>query len=237
MDNWKAQEIFEQFGEPRTEVVRTICGFKPGPSAPKYLVESARMIRPEFLDEEIMLVDFWESFPFDKPTPQDQIGIPFSYCAPEVIFDSIVSEYSEIWALGCVIAEVRGGRPLFLRWSGGPDEILRQFVQTLGQLPDPWWEAWGNRYAYFDENGKPNTLWSDGSPRSIEYPLEEIIADFGADDEEEESRFGEAFLKPIGAQVTDKEASKLTHLLSRILRWEPKERLPLEGVFKHSVFE
>ena len=54
--------------------------------------------------------------------------------------------FSDAWALGCAIFEIRAGSALFESFFGGPDEILRQIVQTLGRLPDLWWSRWENRH-------------------------------------------------------------------------------------------
>jgi serine/threonine protein kinase len=53
------------------------------------------------------------------PPAKEDINIPFSYCAPEVIFAANASPYSEIRALGCVLFELRAGWLLFFRSVGG----------------------------------------------------------------------------------------------------------------------
>ncbi|KAK9483125.1 kinase-like domain-containing protein, partial [Lipomyces starkeyi] len=78
-----------------------------------------------------------------------------SYCAPEVYFERKMSNWSDVWALGCIIFEMRAGRQLFESFLGGPHEVLLQIVQILGKLPEPWWSSWDKRHVYFDEDGKP----------------------------------------------------------------------------------
>ncbi|KAH8676395.1 kinase-like domain-containing protein [Tricladium varicosporioides] len=236
INEWSEDEIYQQLGEPRKDPIVTISGCHPGESAPRYIVESAGLVDSQFLAEDILLIDFGQSFPFDDPPQKEGIGIPFPYCAPEVIFDSKVDKYSEIWALGCVLLELRAGQQLFPSWSGGPDEILRQMVQTFGKLPSPWWDAWNKRTDFFNDDGKPRQEWSDGIPRAVEYPMNEIIADIGSEDEEEELRDAETLLEPNGATVPREEATQLRDLLDRIFRWIPEERISLDDMLNHSWF-
>ncbi|RDL38376.1 Kinase-like protein [Venustampulla echinocandica] len=237
INEWSEDEVCQRFGEPRKDLILTISGCEPGRSAPRYLVESANLLDPRFLAEDILLVDFGQSFVVDNPPQAEDIGIPFSYCAPEVIFDSKVSKCSEIWALGCVIFELRAGQQLFPSWSGGQDEILRQMVQTLGILPDGWWNAWEKRTNFFNDDGKPKQEWSDGIPKAVEYPISEIIGDIGSEDEEEkEPRKSEAILEPSGTSVPLEEAAQMNDLLDRIFKWAPEERISLDDILNHSWF-
>lgn len=193
---------------------------------------------PAYLADDILLVDFGQSFKFDQPPNKEDIGIPFSYCAPEVIFDSKMTKYSEIWALGCVIAELRAGQQLFASWSGGQDEILRQIVQTLGKLPDQWWALWEKRVDFFDEDGKPKKEWSGGIPKAVEYPLGEIIGDIGCEDEKDEvPRKAEAMLEPTFKKVPEEEAAQLEDLLGSIFKWVPEDRASIDEILKHPWFE
>lgn len=235
IDQWSEDEVFVRLGQPQRDPIRTISGSEPGASAPRYLVESNSLIDPRFLTEDIMLVDFGQSFSFPcDDRPREDIGIPFSCCAPEILFDSIMDKYSEIWALGCVIYEIRAGQQLFSTWFGGRDETLRQMVQTLGKLPDQWWNTWSERTSFFSDDGKPKTEWNDGQPLAVEYPMGEMIADIGTEDwQNVEPRKAEAMLEPIGATVPYEEALHLKDLLDGILKWSPEERTSLEEILHH----
>lgn len=65
--------------------------------------------------------------------------------------------WSDIWALLCTIIEIRAGFALFGAFLGGPDEIQKDIVETLGKLPEPWWSAFENHRLWFDENGMPKS--------------------------------------------------------------------------------
>ena len=64
-----------------------------------------------------------------------------SYQPPEVRFEGRVGFEADIWTLGCVIFEIRAGFPLFESFMGSDIDVLKQTVETLGRLPDPWWGA------------------------------------------------------------------------------------------------
>lgn len=233
INEWSEEEIYQRFRQPRRDRILSISGSEPGNSAPRYLVGSAGPVNPQFLTEDILLVDFGEAFPFGQPPAKEDIGIPFYYCAPEVIFESKVSVYSEIWALGCVLFEIRAGQELFSSWMGGQDEILRQIVQTFGRLPEKWWSAWDKKTDFFDEDGKPKKSWLNGIPLAVEYPIEEVIAEIGSEDDGDEHRDSESMLEPCGTRVPGEEAVKLQSLLKGTMSWVPEQRLPIGEILKH----
>ena len=214
----------------------TISGSASGESAPKYIVEPCSLLNLQFLSEDILLVDFGCVFPSDSPPSNpDDIGLTISYSAPEAIFDSKISVYSNIWALGYVLFEIRSGEQLFGDWIGTKDDVLRQMVQAFGKLPEPWWTAWENGGLFFDDDGELRKTWDDGPVRASKFELDEMIAEIGAEDEEEDEpeRSCAVMLEPNGAKVLQEEASQMKDLLGRILKWKPEERISLKEVMDH----
>jgi serine/threonine-protein kinase SRPK3 len=133
-------------------------------------VESCSFLNTQFLSEDILLDDFGCAFPsHDPPSNPDEIGLTISYSAPEDIFDSKMRVYPDIWALGCVLFEIRSGGQLFGDWIGTKEDVLRQMVQAFGKLPEPWWSKWKNRGLYFDEDGEPRKTWDDGIVRTSKF--------------------------------------------------------------------
>ncbi|CAD6450119.1 33ab4c0c-e259-4121-b2b0-1f3406a084e2 [Sclerotinia trifoliorum] len=119
-----------------------------------------------------------------------------------------MSIYSDIWALGCILFEIKSGEQLFGDWTGTKDDILRQMVSALGKLPEPWWTA------------------------ARKFELDEKIADIGAEDEEEDDpgRNCAVMLEPSGVKVEKEEASQMKDLLERILKWKPEERISIKEI-------
>jgi hypothetical protein len=35
------------------------------------------------------------------------------------------------------------------------DEMVSQFIHVLGPMPTSWWERWGERGEFFDQDGRP----------------------------------------------------------------------------------
>lgn len=141
------------------------------------------------------------------------------YSAPETIFESKVSPASEAWSLACVLFEMRVGNPLFTSIMGGRDEIIQQMVQMRGRLPSPWWESWDKRSLCFDEDGKPLKDWPNGVPMAVEYPLEEMVADIGSEDDDA-ALFGPeiSILEPMNQRVPENEADRMVDLLIKTLK-------------------
>lgn len=196
----------------------------------------------QWVRDEILVVDFGQSFLSENP-PVDGVGTPMSYSAPEVIFDQQAGFWSDIWALGCTIIEMRSGTPLFEQFFGGHTEVLRQMVQTLGKFPEPWWNAWEDRYNYFDDQGKPKQEWPNDIPGAVEYPLMEQIKDIGAEDGDDTDEVdGKApdskdrLAESLGTKVSDEEAVLLEDLLTKILKYAPNQRLALENIMNHGWF-
>ncbi|KAK9258051.1 kinase-like domain-containing protein [Lipomyces tetrasporus] len=185
VDSWSDQDVYELLGFPVQDQVRAWSGEVHGQSAPKYLVEPAILSKLEskWFTEKALLVDLGKYFMLQAP-PTNGGGIPMSYCAREVYFKGKASVWSDIWALGCTIFEIRAGEQLFASFLGGPHEVIRHIVQTLGKLPEPWWSSWKLRDAFFDEHGKPRKSWPNDIPMAVEYPLIAHIRDIGSEDNE-----------------------------------------------------
>ncbi|KAK9255338.1 kinase-like domain-containing protein [Lipomyces tetrasporus] len=141
VDAWSDQDVYELLGSPVTDRVRLFSGeLNNMTSAPEYLVAPANLpnLESKWLAEKILLVDFGQSFMLQQP--HNDVGFTMSYCAPEVYFDGKRTVWSDIWALGCMIFEIRAGCQLFESFLGGPHEVILQIVETLGKLPEPWME-------------------------------------------------------------------------------------------------
>jgi serine/threonine protein kinase len=102
------------------------------------------------LREDILLIDFEQSFSSCPPTNYEPATPPLS--VPRRSFRR--KDPSDIWALACTIFQIRAGFPLFEAFLGGDDEILKEIVATLGRLLEPWWGAFENLHLWFDEDGK-----------------------------------------------------------------------------------
>ncbi|KAJ8096821.1 protein kinase [Lipomyces tetrasporus] len=252
VDAWSDQDVYELLGSPVTDRVRLFSGeLNNMTSAPEYLVAPANLpnLESKWLAEKILLVDFGQSFMLQQP--HNDVGFTMSYCAPEVYFDGKRTVWSDIWALGCMIFEIRAGCQLFESFLGGPHEVILQIVETLGKLPEPWWNSWEKRHVYFDEDGKP--IKGPDICFSAEHPLIGQIRDIGAEESRvitDEGTIDENLLKntvpaepetesifePRGTRLTEAEVEVFADLLRKILKYNPEERLQIEKILKHAWF-
>lgn len=95
-------------------------------------IDNALLTNPNLLQEEIVVIDFGQSFCMSRlPTDYKPATVPH-YLSPEARFEGKIGAPSDIWALGCTIFEIRAGFPIFETFFGGDDEVLMQTVATLG---------------------------------------------------------------------------------------------------------
>ncbi|KAF8996437.1 kinase-like domain-containing protein [Cyathus striatus] len=82
-------------------------------------------------------------------------NMPIVFRAPEIIFGDIdyPAPSMDIWALGVLMHMIldKSHVPFDSFCSRESDTILLM-VMCLGKLPEKWWNAWGERAEYFDEN-------------------------------------------------------------------------------------
>ncbi len=106
--------------------------------------------------KNITIVDHSESF-FIKFPPSLELRTSYHYTAPEVLFGRNASFHSDIWALGCLIFEMRGGFYLFPTAVNTPPlEAVGQIGELLGKPPTSWNHARFNEEGYLEQDGCEN---------------------------------------------------------------------------------
>lgn len=85
------------------------------------------------------------------------------YRAPEVILGCAYSFPIDMWSLGCVVAELFSGRPLF-QGEDQQDQLLA-IMEVLGPPPDSLLQVASNRRLYFSDSGRPKIVPSSSSKR------------------------------------------------------------------------
>ena len=103
--------------------------------------------KPGLLTKNITIVDHSESF-FVKSPPSHVLQTTNHYTAPEVLFGWGAGFRSDIWALGCLIYELRAGFPLFMCAINNPPlAAIEEINLVLGEIPSSW------MYVQFNEKG------------------------------------------------------------------------------------
>lgn len=104
------------------------------------------------MDPEIIISDYGASFVVSQ-TPSPTLLTPALYSPPEEFFSDKITTAADVWTLGVVLYDALGERPLFETFAWDPDDIIAEMVNTLGQMPERWWDSWKNRSEFFNQDG------------------------------------------------------------------------------------
>ena len=239
---WSDAEVYAHLGDPETENVRTRNRQPPGPHAPTLLVapiQDSMMLDTTLLQESIVIGDFGQSYIAASPPLSYKPGTVINYQSPEARFEGRVGFEADIWALGCAIFEIRAGFALFESFLGNEVDILRQMVEMLGRLPDPWWGVFEQRALWFEEDGQPKSEQDQeraglnviAHRSSIRAKLLEI----GEQDDSPFEDEGPMIEKPW-VRLHEEEVALLRDLLEKILKYIPEERIRIRDVIRHPWF-
>jgi serine/threonine protein kinase len=239
LDGLPEDRVLKMLGDPVKVEVFTESGGTPSDlTAPRYLVRPVefRNVPLPYIVDEILVIDFGESY--DVTNPPEELGIPESYRAPELLLENTPGFGCDLWALGCTLFEIRTGRKLFDMFDDDVDSHLFHMVRMLGPLPEPWWSTtWKRRKEFFkdetDSLGRAvmvDRLSKEQSDqptedRSIEWALRRGLHywDLGP---------GEEF----GREIPPDEVEQLADLLTKILQYEPSRRLTVAEALGHEWF-
>lgn len=237
--------VYTYFGSPETEKVRTRGGAPCGPGAPAELVgaiDNARLADASLLQENIVVIDFGQSYNLANRPEGYQPGTVLNYQSPEARFDGRAGMEADVWALGCAIFEIRAGMPLFEPFFASDTDILRQTVEVLGRLPDPWWSSFEERNQWFEENGEPKSAAAGDQERagvfirSSKSSIQQKLRSIGTQDEYSSADDGPIMEKP-GVKLEEEEVRLLGDLLEKMLKYDPEERITIQEVLAHPWFD
>ncbi|KAK8100808.1 uncharacterized protein PG998_007790 [Apiospora kogelbergensis] len=112
----------------------------PGPHAPRYLVRPTSL-EGLGVEDEVVVVDSGGYYHNAEGAPMHP-DLPLAYAAPEVVYasaeETVPRFESDVWALGCTIAELRCGKSVLgiARYGGGEEKYLEDLEYLFGPLPD-----------------------------------------------------------------------------------------------------
>ncbi|KAI0785254.1 kinase-like domain-containing protein [Abortiporus biennis] len=236
---WSDDQLYSLLGEPETDMIATIDGSPPGSHAPTEIIAPIDNASLSPLQEDITMIDFGQSFSLDNPPEGYMPATTIHYASPEARFESRISLSSDIWALACTVFEIRAGSPLFEPFLGSEVDILRQTVQMLGKLPEPWWNTFEERRMWFEDNGDPKPadvqkhagVWLPAVKSSIREELRKI----GTQDEPAEAYEG-PMIEKIGTRLEEDEIELLGDLLEQMLKYCREDRITIQDVLNHPWF-
>ncbi|KAF2795052.1 kinase-like protein [Melanomma pulvis-pyrius CBS 109.77] len=238
-------------GPPKTDPIIRYSRLPPGPSAPEYVVGAVDFSIIDFawFQESISIIDFDQCFRSSNP-PSRMLGTPSKYLAPEAIFER-PGPPSDVWALGCAIFRMRGGRDIFEEFgNSAPSGAVFSMVDAIGDLPSYW------RNRVFDDDGLPvpndtathNDVSIITNYTPLSRPLKSqilSIVDTTAPSKyfwkppEENTYNGCLELHPHNtalSAISEEEANSFYDLLSRIFVYDPAQRWSAAQLSTHPWF-
>jgi serine/threonine protein kinase len=131
LDHLSTEQLWEVVGHPKKFPMSLASGEPLPSSAPDYVVDQIDPLKLfSYRTGNIKIIDFGSSYMLNKPPAS--LGIPFMYRTPEHLLHNKIGKEGDIWALICVIWELRCGGWLFGGFMSGYDiEVLRTMKATL----------------------------------------------------------------------------------------------------------
>jgi Protein kinase domain. len=147
IDGLSSDELYEKYGKSTLEPFTRLDGCPLPTSVPAYSVVpiwlGATSKDIDLPAARIILTDFGESF-MPSTTRRHFSNIPLLSIPPEVQFlpGESLSFSADIWALGCIIWEVLGQRPIFESFLSTADRVTEEHIEVFDKLPLEWRERW-----------------------------------------------------------------------------------------------
>ncbi|KAI1760829.1 kinase-like domain-containing protein [Hypoxylon sp. FL1150] len=259
------QEMLDLLGEPEREDVYA-SDVDPAPMAPKYKVVpiTTKALGRLGMVDELVIADFGEAFRPSEEDVQWS-GIPLQFAAPEAALRCKPQLPSDIWSLACdmllsvtnvgLVDPVRNtcAYVAFLEAALGalPEPYRTAHIDHLKETLEDSGEDWkdyvgsgnkGNPQAYIPEDSdnllqimsEPsfyNSIkrnYNEGATQyGYENPIHILLARSGGS-----TPIDEATPTPL----SDEEIQLLGDLLIKMIKYDPAERLDIDGVLRHEWF-
>jgi serine/threonine protein kinase len=144
LDNLSISEIYERYGKPSKIPIRRVEGKPSTPYASLHITYPVAWNMPvnELTDPKIIVADYGTSLVVSQ-TPSLTLYTPALYAPPENFFKDPITipTAADVWTLGVILYDVLGERPLFETFVWDLDDIVAEMVNTLGRLPERWWDS------------------------------------------------------------------------------------------------
>ncbi|KAF5648870.1 dis1-suppressing kinase [Fusarium sp. NRRL 25303] len=179
LDHLSNKQIYEKFSPPRPELVVREDGQPLPPGVPDLLYWPIWMAeggnKLTLSESKILLADFGTSF-YPHRRPRFGSSTPLDISPPEARFEPTtpLSFSADIWSLSHAIWAVMGLKTIFGSFLLSEDDVTQEHVDTLGILPDEWWNKWEARSQWFMEDGSHK---NGGCPEMLEGRFESSIQD------------------------------------------------------------
>lgn len=134
LDHLSTEQLYETFGSPSAVAMDTSSGEPLPASAPRYVVQAIDTVKLfAHRTGNIKIIDFGSSYRLETPPPE--LGIPIHYQSPELILNHKIGKEGDVWALACVIFEMRMRQRLFYSFFADPMGVAESMRDVLGRFP------------------------------------------------------------------------------------------------------
>ena len=201
ISRWTAKDVYETFGHPEPWENRYTAEDKPvdEPGVPAFLYEGItfRNCNLDLIKPELAFIDLAESYIVGTEQLPHVSAYTAIYSAPEVLlFKEKQDQASDIWALACILFELRTGEELFAG-DYGYLGVQSAYIDHLGSLPGPWVTELRKQY---DEPSEQEVLEADVQPNETperEATEDHLMEDIAIDsDDQHESEVEPLVTKP-----------------------------------------
>ncbi|KAL1306157.1 hypothetical protein AAFC00_004264 [Neodothiora populina] len=143
LDQLSEESVINKLGLPQTSPVLAPYGKPLTASAhvPRYLVWPASLSqRAPTIFDDVKIMDFGVSVlqSTERRTPTGTLRTPLALHVPEVLFAGEWDNRVDLWIFGCTIFELVTGQPPFDSILGDKPVLIRQMIQSIGNLPANW---------------------------------------------------------------------------------------------------
>ncbi|KAF9258332.1 hypothetical protein L218DRAFT_981801 [Marasmius fiardii PR-910] len=183
-------------------------------------IQNSKISDASLLQESTVVSDFGQAHLLASPTPSYEPATVLNYLPLEARFERRFA--------------------LFESFLGSDAYVLKQTVETLGRLPDPWWGIFKERTLWFEEDGQPKSerdqeranVLLKAYRSSIGDKLHEIGKQY-----DPPSEYEGPMVEEFGVLLPEEEIELLEDLLEKMLRYRPEERIAIQDVVRlHSWF-
>lgn len=118
---------------------------------------------------------------------------------------------------------MRAGFPLFEAFLGGAGDVAREWVEVLGEMPEPWWDTFDEKRGWDGVEVVPGTT-----------SIREKLGEIGTMDESD--GYEGSMMEVPGTRLDEDEVKLLGDLLEGMVKWRLEERLGIGEVLEHPWF-
>ena len=198
ISRWTANDVYETFGHPEPWENKYTADNRPvdEPGVPTYLYERIdfRNCNLDLIKPELAFIDLAESYVLGTEQLPHVSAYTASYSAPEeLLWKEKQDQTSDVWALACILFELRTGEELFAQ-DYGDLNVQAAMIDHLGAFPKAW-VAELRRQEGWDQPAAEDDVPSNQSPKQKALE-DEVMEDVAISDDHRNASETEPLVAP-----------------------------------------